>query len=354
MKTDIIQINGKSLNAKAIQEKLNQKSMPEWEKDIYEFILNWFNDSDFIIQQTSGSTGEPKPIKLRKSSMIASAKKTINFFNLKESSTAWLCLPINYIAGKMMVVRAIVGKLNLIISEPVGTPVIPDQEIQFTAMVPLQVQKLIDEKNDFTKIDKLIIGGAAVDYDLQKQLQLVPTEMYATYGMTETCSHIALQKLNGDEPDSNFKVLAGIKISANDENCLIINASDLLETELVTNDIVNIISPTEFEIIGRKDNIINSGGIKISPEQLEKEISEIIHRECLIIPEKDELLGQRIVMVIEKSEVNTSEENFISQIKLALGKHRTPKAVYFVKQFPRTTSMKINRLETINQLKFNQ
>jgi len=349
MKLQNFTIDNQLISISGIEELLNLGLLPEWKSKVLLFILDWVNDDDFILQKTSGSTGEPKEIQLKKSAMIASAQKTIDFFQLKPNDTAWLCLPIEYIAGKMMVVRAIVGKLNLLISEPSGTPEIPDRPIDFTAMVPLQIQKLIDSKADFTRLRKLIIGGAAINFKLNQLLQTISPEVFATYGMTETCSHIALQRINGEKPDLLFNLLPGISISKNDKGCLLIDAPELTDFPIQTTDLVEIISPTEFRWLGRADNVINTGGIKVSPEVLEKQISQIIGSDCLIIPQQDERLGQKLVLVLEKSSNRTSE--VISQLKKVLEKHLCPKSVCFIDSFPRKDSMKIDRSLVITYLR---
>jgi len=349
MKLQNFTIDNQLISISGIEELLNLGLLPEWKSKVFLFIINWVNDDDFILQKTSGSTGEPKEIQLKKSAMVASAQKTIDFFNLQPGNTAWLCLPIEYIAGKMMVVRALVGNLNLIVSEPTGTPEIPDRHIDFAAMVPLQIQNLIERKANFSTLKKLILGGAAVDFVLEQKIQNISTEVFATYGMTETCSHIALQRINGEKPDLLFNLLPGISISKNDQGCLLIDAPELTDFPLQTTDLVEIISPTEFRWLGRADNVINTGGIKVAPEQLEKQISQIIGSDCLIIPQQDERLGQKLVLILEKSSNRTSE--VINQLKKVLEKHLCPKSVCFIDSFPRKDSMKIDRSLVITYLR---
>jgi o-succinylbenzoate---CoA ligase len=353
MNTDKIQINGQVFSVEDLQQKLKNGNILDWEKGIYEFIVNWFDDADFILQQTSGSTGTPKNIQLKKSAMVASAQKTIDFFNLKANDAAWLCLPIAYIAGKMMAVRAIVGQFNLLITKPEGTPSLPGQPVDFVAMVPMQLQNIISQEAGIDSIRQLIIGGAAVSDTLKKSLQGLSTKIYATYGMTETCSHIALQRINGPKPDEHFQLLDGIQISTNEKHCLIINAPEFSAEYIETTDLVHIISPKKFKLLGRADHVINSGGIKISPEQLETQISEIIHRECLIVPLEDDLLGQKMVLVLEKSDEAPVSKELLKKIKNIVGKHHTPGSVYYVNEFPRNASMKIDRKEVIKQLNIN-
>jgi O-succinylbenzoic acid--CoA ligase len=332
-------------------EKAKDESLPEWQRHVFDFIAQWFDANTTIVQQSSGSTGTPKNIILKKSAMLASAQRTLQFFHLQKGASVWLCLPMNYIAGKMMLVRAIAGQLKLIVSEPAGTPLVPSIPIDFTAMVPLQVLGLTQNVRNFSHIKQLIIGGAGIDFTLQKAIQQLPTAVYATYGMSETCSHIALQRLNGKNPDKAFNVLPGIAIGTNNKGCLSIDAPDLLDSKLETNDLVNILSPGHFQWLGRSDFIINSGGIKISPEQLEKEISAIIQQECFIVPQSDPILGQRLVLVLEQKANITAENSMLQQIKKVLGKHRTPKAVYYMNEFPRNASMKIDRAKLIQNIK---
>ena len=213
MQVNKIQLDNKIISVDDIQQKLNAENLQLWEKGIYEFILNWFDETDSVIQKTSGSTGAPKEIRLKKSAMIASAEATLEYFKLEKNDTAWLCLPIDYLAGKMMVVRAIVGKLNWILSEPEGTRTLPNLEINFTALVPMQLQKLIDSNADFRKLENIIVGGAAMSRNLILQCQSISSKVFATYGMTETCSHIALQQINGKNKQDTFHVLDGVLIS---------------------------------------------------------------------------------------------------------------------------------------------
>jgi O-succinylbenzoic acid--CoA ligase len=345
----VIKINDRILSCDDITKQVKSGNMPEWKTRVFRFILEWFDDKPYIRQHTSGSTGKPKEIEITKSGMVASAQNTLRFFKLQKNDTALLCLPIHYIAGKMMVVRAVVGGLNLLLSEPEGTPDIPRQHINFTAMVPMQVQMLLAKGYGFNNISKMIIGGAAVNRSLLKKIQNVPTEIYATYGMTETASHIALQKLNGHNPDDGFHVLPGYLVSKNNENCLVIEAPQFSDKPMHTTDIVELISPREFRWLGRADNVINSGGIKISPEPLEIQISSLLGRECIISSVSDERLGEKIILLLEGNNADKNDTYILEKISQITDKHHTPKAVFYLESFPRTSSMKIDRLK-INKI----
>lgn len=340
-----ITINNKILSVDEITTQLENEDIPEWKNRVFRFILEWFNDEPYIRQQTSGSTGTPKEVELPKSGMVASAINTLTYFNLKENDTAWLCLPAHYIAGKMMVVRAIIGNLNLLLTEPSSTPNTPQQHIEFTAMVPMQVHSLLSKGYDFKNISKMIIGGAAVDRNLKEKLQYAQAEIYATYGMTETASHIALQKLNGQNPDDCFHVLPGYTVSKTPDNCLVIEAPQFSKKPMHTTDIVEILSSRKFRWLGRADNIINSGGIKISPEPLEAKISSLLRRECIISSVIDEKLGEKIILVLENKKAYQDSTLLLEKISQITDKHHTPKAVMYLDSFPRNSSMKINRLK---------
>ncbi len=316
---------------------------PEWEKNVFSFILDWFDEEDYLAQKTSGTTGESKEIRLLKSSMLESAKRTIEYFQLKENDTVLLCLPVEYIAGKMMIVRAMVGDLNLLIIEPKGLPQLPDRIISFAAMVPLQLQNLFQQNIFLELIDKLLVGGAAINSYIERESQNVSAEIYLSYGMSETCSHIALRRINGDSSEDTFKVLKGIEIETNEKGCLIVKAPSLDVKEIVTSDIVEIVSPGCFKFMGRANNIINSGGIKIVPEKLELEIKEFINGDYIISAVSDDLLGEKLVLVIEGQKEDIEVEDLLEKIKARIGSKYSPKDIVFLSEFPRNLNMKISR-----------
>jgi O-succinylbenzoic acid--CoA ligase len=195
----------------------------------------------------------------------------------------------------------------------------------------------------------MIIGGAAVDHHLAKKTKQIPTETFATYGMTETASHIALQKINGQNPDDSFHVLSGYSVSKNKENCLVVYAPQFSGTPIHTTDIVELISSREFRWLGRADNVINSGGIKISPEPLEAKISSLLGRECIISSVSDEILGEKIILVLENKDASQDDTFLLERISHITDKHHIPKAVFYLESFPRNSSMKIDRLN-INEI----
>jgi len=255
-----IQINGKHYD--------NENLLSIDDSEIRAFLEEWGNEELSISVKTSGSTGKPKLIRLLKSDMIASAELTGEYFNLKNPQTALLCLPVKYIAGKMMLVRAMVLGLDLISVKPSSNPIIDCvQSISFAAMTPMQVNTVLNQSPDkLNLIEQLIIGGAPVNSILESKLQEVKTHCYSTYGMTESITHIAVKKINGKYKSKYFEALPNITFQPNKDDCLIIKTPHLSTSIITTSDIIKIIDKQTFKWIGRIDNVINSGGIKIHPE----------------------------------------------------------------------------------------
>ncbi|WBX74465.1 AMP-binding protein [Tenacibaculum pacificus] len=312
------------------------------------FLSDWFNDKDFVIVQTSGSTGKPKPIKLQKEFMKNSALATGDFFDLKENTIALLCLSTDYIAGKMMLIRALTLGWQLDVVKPVMNPLNEvNKTYDFSAMVPLQLRNSLSELH---KIDKLIVGGGVVSNNLISAIQNISTNIFATYGMTETITHIAVKKLNNFKShqlisDANYTVLSNVKITTDDRNCLVIEASKVSEEKIITNDVVQLVSNKEFEWLGRFDNVINSGGIKLHPEKIEEKLSKIINTRFFVIGINDDFLGEKLVLIIENSISSEEEEILKLAIKnlKTLAKFEVPKDIYFIDKFIETETNKIQR-----------
>lgn len=312
--------------------------------ELIQFIEQWFNKENFINIKTSGSTGTPKEIKLFKQHMTNSAKATCTFFNLKENDTALLCLPTKYIGGQMMVVRSIVNHLNLIITKPSLQPLKHlTEKIDFAAFTPQQVfHTLKENKKAFCTIKNTIIGGGAINTKLQRDLQNFGNNIYSTYGMTETCSHVALKKINSSKKEY-FNALPNITFEVNKNNCLVINAPNISNEKITTNDVVNLITNTSFEWLGRYDNVINSGGIKIYPEEVEEKLQTIISEPFYVTSKKDNELGDKLVLVIEGNLSEEEQEIIIKKSKEVLQRHHIPKEVICFKEFKKTPTEKIIR-----------
>jgi O-succinylbenzoic acid--CoA ligase len=312
------------------------KEGEDFEKPVGDFLLDWFDSKDYIEMFTSGSTGEPKTVIVKKQAMVNSAIATGDFFDLKPGNSALQCLPVKYVAGKMMLVRAMILGLDLEFVAPSSHPMRNNEiDFDFVAMVPLQAQNSIQE---LKKVKKLIIGGAAVNKTLEKQLLKLKTEVYETYGMTETITHIAARKLG----ETAFTVLPDVTVSYDDRNCLVIHAPKISDEVIITNDIVELVNENQFIFLGRIDNVINSGGIKLIPEQIENKLMSKIQQRFFIASKSDNELGEKLVLVIEGDKVE-----FDNSIYEDLDKYEKPKEILFISKFKETATGKIIRKETL-------
>lgn len=321
-----------------------QSEIPDWERDIFTFLIEWFSDAQEIEIQTSGSTGEPKKIKRSKQAMINSALMTGTFLELQKGQKALLCLPAKYIAGKMMLVRGIVHQLHLEYVIPKNMVSISNG-YDFCAMTPAQVEASFDQ---IQHLKKLIIGGAPISQKLEAQLKNIDeSDIYATYGMTETVSHIALRKIDITNDDAYY-TLPNINISTDHRDCLIIQAPKLTPHTLNTNDIVEITSPSSFVWKGRLDFVINSGGVKLFPEKIESKIESLISKSFFISNLPDEKWGEKVILIIEDSPYDTFA--LLKDLQQHLTKIELPKTIYFIPKFQYTPNGKLNRLATKNLL----
>lgn len=314
------------------------------------FMQEWLSPDPHITLQTSGSTGKPKQIVVLKSQMLSSAEMTADFFDFQAGQTALLCLPIQYIAAKMMVVRALYSKLNLILLEPEMDPLKNfqyEKEIDFIPLIPAQAQNI----NPNLKIRQILLGGAPVHKLLMQELMDKHYAVYHSYGMTETLSHIAIRRLNGPSASQCFRTLKGVNIKQDERDCLSIRVP-FLEEEIQTNDVVELLGTDSFYWKGRYDNIINSGGLKFFPELIEQKLEGIIKYPYFIGSVNDKVLREKMVLCVELSEPeNVEKEELKSHLTKVLTKHENPKEIIFFTQFERTSSGKIQRLDTLNKLK---
>ena len=333
---------------------------------IDEFLEEWNNPSPYVHVQTSGSTGVPKPMLVEKSCMLASACRTNDFLGLQPGNTALLCMSLDYIAGKMMVVRAIERNLKLISVPPSGHPLqtsgdgsflfdplsaetvkqkrtVPKcLDVCFVAMVPLQVYNSLqvsEERERLRKIRHLIIGGGAIDDELANELKDFPNAVWSSYGMTETLSHIALRRLNGPDASDWYTPFPSVRVSLSSEGCLVINDPDVCSESLVTNDIAEL-SSQGFRILGRKDNIICSGGLKIQAEQLERQLRQFLRVPYIITKRPDGKFGEIVVLLTEGS-VDEAREI----CERIFPKFHQPRAYFHVSHIPLTATGKPARHE---------
>ena len=330
-----------------------------------DFLSEWNNDSDRVLVHTSGSTGKPKPMMVEKKRMLNSARITCDFLGLKPGDSALLCMSLDYIAGKMVVVRSIERHLHLISVSPSGHPLKDvnlkelNGEITFAAMVPMQVYNTLqvpEERERLCHIRHLIIGGGAIDAALEQELRSLPGNIaiWSTYGMTETLSHIALRRINGAEASEWYQPFDSVKISQTDEGCLVIDAPLVCAETLVTNDIVEIesyiynkvenhnkVEKTRFRIKGRKDNVICSGGIKIQIEEVEEFLKPYLEKPFMLAKKKDEKFGEIAVLLSEDKEIKTVEATI--RRLLSDYKYWIPREFRYVEHLPLTETGKPKR-----------
>ena len=336
-------LDGVCYDAKGLSKLADQliRKGEAYQNALGHFIHQWLNSDVEVTLQTSGSTGVPKTVAMAKQAMVNSAMATGSYFGLQAGDSALSCLPFEYIAAKMMFVRAYVLGLELDCVKPSSNPLITiTRAYDFCALVPLQLENSVEHLH---RIKTLIVGGAPLSEGLKTKLKNASTAIYETFGMTETVSHIAVKNIS--KSATVFEALPSVSIGVDARDCLWIEAPQLLSSQIQTNDVVNLISKSTFEWVGRYDTIINSGGIKIAPEQLEQHLEGFIQNRFFITSQKDEVLGHAVVLVIESS-TPYKTLNFET-----LDPHKRPKHIYYIDQFLETVSGKIKRQATLDLLR---
>lgn len=329
-----------------------------FEQHTFDFVRRWLQGDTVFTLHTSGSTGTPKPITITRAQMITSARMTATALGLKTGMPALVALDTRYIAGQMMLVRCLEVGMPMYLTAPAANPYAllpPDLTIDFTALVPYQIQQVLNspQRERLAHTGVVIIGGAPLDIATRDQLKTLPVRSYATYGMTETLSHIALQPLFSD--DDAFTLLPDVEVQQDAHGCLVIHAPHLPEP-VVTHDLVELIGPRQFRWLGRRDNIINSGGLKINPEKIEAAIAHTL-REWPAIPRyfvgplPDDQLGQKAVLVIEGTRwPEHTLKTFEASLAGRLEKREFPRNIFFVDTFELTPTGKIHRQKTLQKV----
>ncbi|TDW48843.1 O-succinylbenzoic acid--CoA ligase [Flavobacterium sp. 270] len=331
-------LNGYHFNGKALSQIGYSyiKEGDSYERSIGSFLLDWFDDKGYIEMTTSGTTGLPKLVRLEKQAMIQSALATGDFFGLEPGNKALLCLPVQFIAGKMMLVRSFILGLEIDIVSPSTEPLALNKKFyDFVAMVPLQVQNSIEALKN---VKKLIIGGAKIDSALEKQLLPLETEIYETYGMTETITHIAAKRVG----ERAFSILPNVKIAKDERDCLVISVASISDEPIVTNDLIELINEKQFVFLGRIDNVINSGGVKLIPEQIEAKLIGKIKNRFFVTGVHDSILGEKLILVIEGE-----KQDFAPDFFDVLGKFEKPKEIVFVPKFKENENGKLLRKSSL-------
>jgi len=321
--------------------------VPDWKREVFAFIQQFLDpEGEDIVQPTSGTTGDPKIVRLTREAMLLSAGRTLERLELKQGDAALLCLPVNYIAGKMMVVRALAGGLNLLLEAPSGRPLKAlTRQVDFAAMVPLQVHDSLAHKDPISLLSKLLVGGGSLPAALQDELSgLARPLVYESFGMTETITHFALRRINGPEPDPFFRWMEGVKAGLDERACLEVDIPGITRGKIKTKDLVVMEDGgSGFSWLGRYDHVINSGGIKIIPELLEQEARRCTGLECLILPEPHPKLGQQVVLLVEYEGEDPPVEQWLGCLRASLSAYEVPRRIQWVKTLPRNKSLKPDR-----------
>lgn len=339
-------ISGVSYDASELgdlcKEKLHSKTLEHWEIAFYQFIEDWLDESPYIVVKTSGSTGSPKQMKAIKLAMLQSALNTIDFFDLKPGDKALLCLPCDFIAGKMMVVRALAGQLNLIPVPVTSCPLSTlDTKTDFAALTPQQMTNELNRTpGHLDLLETVILGGSPVSDALKSKLNPCSFNAWETYGMTETLSHIALKPLNGPKAEEFFTPLKNVRVWRDKRNCLMASVPYISPDAIATNDLVEINKNGKFKITGRYDNIINTGGIKVSPEEVESRIAHLIDQPFYISSVPHAALGQELVLIMPQAPEN--KDVLLKKLKSVLPPYHAPRKI-IEKKLTLTETGKIKR-----------
>jgi O-succinylbenzoic acid--CoA ligase len=345
-------------------DTIRQGSFPEgitgYERQALTFCREWLNGQNQFTLYTSGSTGTPKAVTFGRQQMIASARMTGKALGLLPGDRALVTLPTQYIGGRMMLVRGFELGLHLTIYPPSSLPLSPfaaDTHFDFLSFVPLQLQNTLIQTPQIAAIlnraKAILLGGAPVNAFLEKQVQQIQAPVYHTYGMTETISHIALKKLNTAQKQDYFRVLEGVEIATDSRGCLVIDSPVLGNQSVITNDVVNIMSPKTFEWIGRIDNVINTGGVKVQAEKIEKAAEQAltgmsINRRFFVASLPDTLLGEAVTLFVEGSPFSLETEAMLTDhFTNQLTRYEQPKSIKYIPAFTQTASGKLDKRQSV-------
>ena len=355
-------LNGREYAYAAIREYPATFAVPlnGYETKVLDFVRQWLNGTQEFVLHTSGSTGTPSAITLRRRQLEASARRTADFFDLGPGDRALVCLNCEYIGGMMMLVRGLERNLHLTIVEPHADPfayVADDAKFDFSAFVPLQLKTVLAAGHAprLNNMKAFLIGGAPADAALTQELQPLTAAAWLTYGMTETCSHVALRRLNGPHATTGFRVLPGIAAGQDERGCLTLRGDVTDDQLVVTNDVVQLLDAHTFEWLGRADFVINSGGVKVPAEKVELVLDVALaevgqSRRCFVAGQPDERLGQAVTAFIEGEPLAEAQESQLRTLLAArLGRYEQPRQLRYVPAFAATPNGKLDRAATLRR-----
>lgn len=324
----------------------------------YDFMGKWLEGEREFVLHTSGSTGMPKPITVTRRQLEASAAMTGKALSLGSGTRALVCLNVGYVAGLMMLVRGLELGWELTVTEPTSNPLngLDTVDFDFVAMVPMQLQTMLENPvtaGQVNRLGKILLGGAPVSLTLTERIKGLNVPVFQSYGMTETVSHIALKALNGLRVNDSYVFLPGISFGTDERGCLFVSGAVTNGQKVQTNDLVEI-TGDEFEWIGRADNVINSGGVKIVLDQTDQRIAQVFHdlgisNAFFCWWEPDEKLGQKLVLVVEDTLHPELAQKLPVEIRSRVSTYENPKHIYFAKAFAKTATDKVDKRATFQQ-----
>ena len=339
-------------------ESPSTPELSDFERDTLDFCQQWLTGAPSFTIHTSGSTGKPKAITHTRQQMLASAQATVQYLGLVAGMRALVCIPTRYVGGRMMLVRSLETGMRIQALDPRGNPLgrllAKDEPPHFVAMVPMQLQQFLEETPQLAEqlatTKAIILGGAPVSPTLQSALQVLPCPVFHTYGMTETVSHVALRRLNGPEPEEDFGLLPGIEADLDDRGCLRLRGEVSDQAWVTTNDLVTWTAPGRFRWLGRADNVVNSGGVKIFTEQIENQIEALWSGTARFflygLPHPK--LGEQLTLVVEGNIWSTEEQQaLLERLRQTLPPYQAPKVITFVPTFVETPTGKVMRKQTV-------
>ncbi|MFV0554039.1 MAG: AMP-binding protein [Mangrovibacterium sp.] len=313
-----------------------------WQRANWNFLAEWYDDKSYIEVRTSGSTGVPKLIRLDKDFVAASAQRTLDFFQLRAGDRVLHCLSADYIAGKLMLLRGLIGELDVHLVSPSSSfDFVPQEDYAFAALVVNQMQKLMCFAPNIP-VAQILLGGSAIPTALEQRLSGISSRCYSSYAMTETATHIALRKLNHEPSDDYYHCLSGIEVEQLPNQCLQINMPGL-SAPLATNDAVELLDAQTFRVLGRTDNCIISGGKKFFPEEIEQRLSLVVEQPFYISSRPHEVLGEELILILEANSDVRLRQEIQEHCARLLHKHAIPRDIVFVDALPRTENGKLLR-----------
>ena len=351
-----IHVDNYKLTAEQVAEgNYDFGAIPQPLADALEFINQWLMGHDLFKIKTSGSTGKPKIVSISRRQMVLSAQNTISALGIDANDTALVAINTKFIGGKMMIVRALEAGMDMIIREPSANPLhdLPGElKVDFTALVPFQLKEILEaDPGKLNQIKYILIGGAPLLPDLEIKIKALKPAVYQTFGMTETVSHIALRRLNGADISDLYTAFENVNLSQDERGCLMIRSEITNNQNVITNDIVEIVNRRQFKWLGRIDNVINSGGIKIQVEKLERQIGVLLnnHLRFFIYGIPDKKLGEKVVLLIESEPLpSESHEKILKSLKGIAQKYYRPREVLYLPRFIYSETGKIMRKESIS------